>query len=405
MKKRYSIVRFDADFTGSDLEELVLEYVHSMDPGQSFATDTAIPDGIPLASFLIDDDVRRIEGVLMDSQDGKELLIAEEGEAFPLRMDEFLMAHPRSGKRIPKEGLDEKQASALSAYALAPVLMIPDGFRMKDNAMLSSFVKVQADPGRRYISIHQEGRRTKKIITEEEGLDEKLHAALHAALAKASRRFFSHDEVSRLAEMRKNEAELDSRLHGEEIQGYIRMVEEAEEESARHRAERDEAMRDADILRATIADLKHQLERKMSTKGNSISLEFGEKEFYQGEVHDLVLSLIRKEATRRPASNCGEYRKYHLLASIAEANEMMHGARKIREMLERTLLDGRSISKRTIRNLESIGFSVDCRGKHPAICFNGDSRYTFTMPLTGSDTHSGMNLLKEIEQFLNLRDC
>jgi hypothetical protein len=50
--------------------------------------------------------------------------------------------------------------------------------------------------------------------------------------------------------------------------------------------------------------------------------------------------------------------------------------------------------------LQDIGFDISEEGKHYKIIFQGDDRYTFTMPKSGSDYRGGLNLAGDISRLL-----
>ncbi|OYX11331.1 MAG: hypothetical protein B7Y20_10560 [Acidovorax sp. 16-64-162] len=50
--------------------------------------------------------------------------------------------------------------------------------------------------------------------------------------------------------------------------------------------------------------------------------------------------------------------------------------------------------------LQDMGFEISEEGKHYKIVFQGDERYTFTMPKSGSDHRGGLNLAGDISRLL-----
>ena len=52
------------------------------------------------------------------------------------------------------------------------------------------------------------------------------------------------------------------------------------------------------------------------------------------------------------------------------------------------------------RELEDMGFSISEDGKHFKLVFQGDDRYTFTLPKSGSDWRGGLNAASDIGRLL-----
>lgn len=52
------------------------------------------------------------------------------------------------------------------------------------------------------------------------------------------------------------------------------------------------------------------------------------------------------------------------------------------------------------RGLEDFGFLIEDGGKHYKIIFQGDERYTFTLPKSGSDHRGGLNAASDIARLL-----
>lgn len=94
-------------------------------------------------------------------------------------------------------------------------------------------------------------------------------------------------------------------------------------------------------------------------------------------------------------------RRQHVLASILSANPAPDDiARSMRERLKDILVGWRGMDARSRRELERIGFSITEDGPHYKLLYQGDDRYTFPLPKSGSDHRGGLNAASDIGRFL-----
>jgi hypothetical protein len=165
----------------------------------------------------------------------------------------------------------------------------------------------------------------------------------------------------------------------EEIAAKEQVIKEREQEIARLNAE---LRRLHSIEKAGQAGLVKQ--------GNELDL-------YDGEVRDIVLSALKDAADRvaQPGS-----RRDHVLRDLLTANELGGQAEKLREELKAMLRDYRSMDGRTKTALTRLGFDLSEDGKHWKAVFQGDARYTFAFPKTGSDYRGGLNMVSDISNKL-----
>ena len=67
----------------------------------------------------------------------------------------------------------------------------------------------------------------------------------------------------------------------------------------------------------------------------------------------------------------------------------------------RELLRGYKNMTKDIRDgLKELGFSVSEEGKHFKLTFQGDERYTFSLPKSGSDHRGGLNAASDISNLM-----
>lgn len=82
------------------------------------------------------------------------------------------------------------------------------------------------------------------------------------------------------------------------------------------------------------------------------------------------------------------------------ANPPTGEADAMRSRLKSLLRDYRSLDAKVKAGLQEFGFDIADDGKHIKIIFQGDDRYTFTMPKSGSDLRGGLNLAGDISRLL-----
>ena len=122
-----------------------------------------------------------------------------------------------------------------------------------------------------------------------------------------------------------------------------------------------------------------------------------ERDLYPNEVLGILLDAIEDAATRVQHDS----RRQHVLRSILEANRLEENPLEgRREQLKRLLRGTSTIDGKLRRELEDMGFSISEDGKHFKLVFQGDDRYTFTLPKSGSDWRGGLNAARDIGRLL-----
>lgn len=163
-----------------------------------------------------------------------------------------------------------------------------------------------------------------------------------------------------------------------ELQAKQEALENAEREIARLKAE----VREQEKVRAVLG---------------GVSFSAGsEQDLYPGEVLDSVLLTLKDAVDRTPEGT----RRRHLIDAILGANELAGGASRGREKLKEALRGYRSLDKKTRNSLEELGFSIDHSAKHPRAVFQGDERYAFVLPSTGSDHRGGLNAASDLAKLV-----
>lgn len=165
----------------------------------------------------------------------------------------------------------------------------------------------------------------------------------------------------------------------QEIEAKNQRLEEAEKEIQRLRNE-----------------LRVQEARAGTASGGVLRLG-RERDFYPNEVLGILLDAIEDAESRVPQDS----RRQHVLKSIVEANPLQENPFDRRREQLKTMLRGmRTVDAKMRRDLEDMGFSISEDGKHYKLVFQGDDRYTYTLPKSGSDHRGGMNAATDIARLL-----
>lgn len=122
-----------------------------------------------------------------------------------------------------------------------------------------------------------------------------------------------------------------------------------------------------------------------------------EQNLYPNEIYGIVRTAI-EDAKERARSDS---RRKHVLSAILVANPLGDdGASLRRENLKKILKGWKKMDHQSKRSLEEMGFAITEDGKHYKLVFQGDDRYTFSLPKTSSDHRSGKNAAANIGNLL-----
>jgi hypothetical protein len=174
-----------------------------------------------------------------------------------------------------------------------------------------------------------------------------------------------------------------------EVQRY---VDEFDKELKSKQEELEDAEREIARLEAEVK--KYQAQSPMQS---GLFLQTSpEQDLYAGELLGVVRDAIADAVTRVTEDS----RRQHILKSIVNANPPTGEAEAMRNRLKSLLRDFRSMDAKVRNALQDMGFEISDEGKHYKIVFQGDDRYTFTMPKSGSDHRGGLNLAGDISRLL-----
>ena len=162
-------------------------------------------------------------------------------------------------------------------------------------------------------------------------------------------------------------------------------------------AERDRQLHEAEteILRQRLA-LAAQA-AQLGSVGGSLLNPGTEQGLYPNELQAILLDAVQDAVDRALPDS----RRRHVLQSILDANPLPdHHANQHREQLKNLLRDMRGLTPAIRRGLEDMGFAISEKGKHAKLVFQGDDRYTYTLPRSGSDWRGGLNAANDIARLL-----
>ena len=118
-----------------------------------------------------------------------------------------------------------------------------------------------------------------------------------------------------------------------------------------------------------------------------------EKEFFPGEVKELILSVLQE------VEKSGRYdgtRKGDLIKDIVRNNYSQHGVAAKRDQIKAMLNAYKDMDSTLRQKLMDFGFQITWDGKHYKLVYYGDERYIFSLPKTPSDWRSGKNSAADI---------
>jgi len=143
------------------------------------------------------------------------------------------------------------------------------------------------------------------------------------------------------------------------------------------------------------AELRIYESRLPSSSGTMLKTG-NEQDLYPNEIAAVVVDAIKDYRSRVPADS----RRSHILEALLAANSFDSESAAFRERLKELLRGFTSLDQKTRRGLEDLGFVISEDGKHHKITFQGDDRYTFTLPKSGSDHRGGLNAAADIGRLL-----
>lgn len=160
---------------------------------------------------------------------------------------------------------------------------------------------------------------------------------------------------------------------------------------------KDQRLEDAEKEIQRLHNELRKYEARAGTASGGLLRLGRERDVYPNEVLCILLDAIEDAATRVPEDS----RRQHVLTSVLEANKLDGSPLEAhREQLKKLLRGMTTIDGKMRRRLEDMGFSISEDGKHFKLVFQGDDRYTYTLPKSGSDWRGGLNAASDIAKLL-----
>ncbi|MBK7832197.1 MAG: hypothetical protein IPJ56_07600 [Gemmatimonadetes bacterium] len=148
--------------------------------------------------------------------------------------------------------------------------------------------------------------------------------------------------------------------------------------------------------KSLVSKLRCESSRRVSHWGWVTLTTGSEQDLFPGEIAGIVRDALSDSTTRVPADS----RRAHVLSAIVSATPVTSEADRIRDELKSLLRGSSTLDAKLRRGLERLGFSINEDGKHIKIVFQGDDRYTFALPKSGSDRRGGLNAATDIGRLL-----
>lgn len=127
---------------------------------------------------------------------------------------------------------------------------------------------------------------------------------------------------------------------------------------------------------------------------NGVDMLLSEHALYDHEIEDVILRILEKEYNAMTGdANLMQSRKYHVLSSILEHNDMSDFPSKIQSVFDKVTQDG-TLNSDGVRSLERLDFEVTKAGSgHFKVRYHGDNRYQMSISTSPSDNRAGENLV------------
>ncbi|MBD5157179.1 MAG: OmpH family outer membrane protein, partial [Butyrivibrio sp.] len=117
-------------------------------------------------------------------------------------------------------------------------------------------------------------------------------------------------------------------------------------------------------LRSKLQFYEYAFQNKKKEQTGNILLNCNEDDFYEGEIKDMLLRLLQNEKEKMDTDpNQIGWRRYHVLMSILQENEIIGNGEKLASELKNIMSRLDRISAKDKNRLRELGF-VDRDGKH-----------------------------------------
>jgi hypothetical protein len=139
-----------------------------------------------------------------------------------------------------------------------------------------------------------------------------------------------------------------------------------------------------------------RLSANSQSAGRGVLIGGAEQDLYDHEIADFVSDALQESLRGALAGS----RRAHVMRDLLEANADSGARHKLSDEVKALLRGYRDMDSRTKAALVRLGFDISEDGKHYKAVFQGDGRYTFSVPKTSSDGRAGLNLASDINKQL-----
>ena len=146
----------------------------------------------------------------------------------------------------------------------------------------------------------------------------------------------------------------------------------------------------SEVLR--LESVVRSLQAKNPVQGG-VTIKVGdEDDYFPNEIAEIVLDAIKDYSSRVK----GGSRRQHILFSILENNTPDRVSNELAKTIKEALRGYREMNQKVRSALENCGFEIDADSRHWKITYQGDDRYTYILPKSGSDNRGGLNAGSDI---------
>lgn len=143
-----------------------------------------------------------------------------------------------------------------------------------------------------------------------------------------------------------------------------------------------------DLMVQGLENENFRLHARRHDSGQIPLLYFGsEREFYVGEIPDLVMSVLEDSLEGMPDNS----RRKDVITDILAANHYQHIGRTRNQQIRNIMKSYRGMTAELRNKLEEAGFQIEETSNHCKVSYFGDRRYLAVIGSTPSDVRSGRN--------------
>lgn len=144
-------------------------------------------------------------------------------------------------------------------------------------------------------------------------------------------------------------------------------------------------------LRSKVQNYEYAFQNKKKEQHGNIVFECSEEEFFDGEIKDMVITLLQNEKKKMDADpNQKGWRRYHILNALLEDNQFIGKGKELEIELKSILSKVDKINAKDRKRLLELGFASK-ENKHNKLYFHGDGRYLITLGKTPGDSRAASN--------------